>query len=89
MRNKTVIMIAMTTASIVFALGRNVSASGHDTFKMTVLYNNVQFNQRLTTGWGFSCFIAGKGKNILFDAGGSGTVLLQNMERLKIEPGAG
>ncbi|MFH1710356.1 MAG: MBL fold metallo-hydrolase, partial [bacterium] len=38
------------------------------------------------TSWGFSCLISYGGKNILFDTGGSGPVLLSNMKKLNISP---
>jgi 7,8-dihydropterin-6-yl-methyl-4-(beta-D-ribofuranosyl)aminobenzene 5'-phosphate synthase len=40
----------------------------------------------LETRWGFSCYIQGAEKTILFDVGGEGSVLLSNMEKLKIDP---
>jgi 7,8-dihydropterin-6-yl-methyl-4-(beta-D-ribofuranosyl)aminobenzene 5'-phosphate synthase len=56
------------------------------TAKLTVVFNNLTFDQSLKTGWGFSCFIQFKDKRILFDTGSDGTVLLSNMEKLKIQP---
>ena len=53
---------------------------------ITILYNNVPYNEKLTTAWGMSCFIKGTEKNILFDTGGDGRILLGNMEKLKIDP---
>jgi len=53
---------------------------------ITVLYNNVPYNENLTTAWGMSCFIQGTEKNILFDVGGDGKILLNNMKKLKITP---
>lgn len=57
-----------------------------DKIVITILYNNIAYNKDLTTAWGFSCFIKGLEKNILFDTGGDGEILLDNMEKLKIEP---
>ncbi len=53
---------------------------------ITVVYNNVPFNEELTTAWGISVFIEGLEKSVLFDAGGDGSVLLSNMEKLGINP---
>lgn len=53
---------------------------------MTVIYNNVPYNQELTTAWGMSCLIEGLEKTILFDTGGDGAVLLANMAKLGIDP---
>jgi len=54
---------------------------------ITVIYNNVPYDENLQTRWGISLFIEGLEKNILFDTGGEGTVLLSNMAKLKIDPG--
>jgi 7,8-dihydropterin-6-yl-methyl-4-(beta-D-ribofuranosyl)aminobenzene 5'-phosphate synthase len=56
------------------------------TIKLTVAYNNVSFDSRLKNDWGFSCFIEGIGQNILFDTGGFGSILLNNMKVLGIKP---
>ncbi len=53
---------------------------------LTVTYNNVPFNEDLKTDWGISVFIEGLAKSILFDTGGNGSILLSNMEKLKINP---
>jgi 7,8-dihydropterin-6-yl-methyl-4-(beta-D-ribofuranosyl)aminobenzene 5'-phosphate synthase len=54
--------------------------------KITIVSNNVPHDERLETGWGFSAYIEGLEKNILFDTGDSGDVLLANMEKLGIDP---
>ncbi len=53
---------------------------------ITVPYNNVLLNKELKTAWGISVFIEGLQKSILFDTGGDGSILLSNMEKLKIDP---
>jgi 7,8-dihydropterin-6-yl-methyl-4-(beta-D-ribofuranosyl)aminobenzene 5'-phosphate synthase len=53
---------------------------------MTVVYDNNPFEERLTRDWGFSCFIKGLEKSILFDTGKNGDILLSNMEKLGIDP---
>jgi 7,8-dihydropterin-6-yl-methyl-4-(beta-D-ribofuranosyl)aminobenzene 5'-phosphate synthase len=53
---------------------------------MTILYDNNRFDPRLKTAWGFSCLVRGLEKTILFDAGGDGSTLLENMRRLQVEP---
>ena len=54
---------------------------------ITVVYDNNPYQEGLTTSWGLSCLIRGTEKTILFDTGGNGFVLLENMQRLDIEPG--
>jgi len=53
---------------------------------ITVLYDNDSFIKGLKSDWGFSCFIKGVEKTILFDTGGNGEILLENMEKLGIKP---
>ena len=53
---------------------------------LTIVYDNNPYDRRLATRWGFSCYIKGLEKTILFDVGGEGQVLLGNMEKLEIDP---
>jgi 7,8-dihydropterin-6-yl-methyl-4-(beta-D-ribofuranosyl)aminobenzene 5'-phosphate synthase len=53
---------------------------------LTIVYDNNPYDKRLATRWGFSCYIKGLEKTILFDVGGEGQVLLNNMEKLDIDP---
>lgn len=53
---------------------------------LTVTFNNVAFDPRLRTSWGFSCFIEGTERTILFDTGGEENILMGNLTRLKIDP---
>jgi 7,8-dihydropterin-6-yl-methyl-4-(beta-D-ribofuranosyl)aminobenzene 5'-phosphate synthase len=53
---------------------------------MTIVYDNNPFDEKLERDWGFSCFIKGLEKSILFDTGTNGRSLLSNMEKLGILP---
>jgi 7,8-dihydropterin-6-yl-methyl-4-(beta-D-ribofuranosyl)aminobenzene 5'-phosphate synthase len=53
---------------------------------LTIVYDNNPYDNRLDTRWGFSCYIQGTKKTILFDVGGEGSVLLSNMKKLEINP---
>jgi len=53
---------------------------------ITILFDNYLYKEGLETGWGFSCLVTGLEKVILFDTGADGSILLSNMEKLKIEP---
>ncbi|MEA1912705.1 MAG: MBL fold metallo-hydrolase [candidate division WOR-3 bacterium] len=53
---------------------------------LTIVYDNNTYKEGLETRWGFSCFVKGLEKTILFDVGGEGSVLLSNMQKLKIDP---
>jgi 7,8-dihydropterin-6-yl-methyl-4-(beta-D-ribofuranosyl)aminobenzene 5'-phosphate synthase len=56
-----------------------------DNLSITVVYDNNPHKQGLKTEWGFSAYITGPEKTILFDTGGS-NILLDNMKKLLIEP---
>ncbi len=54
---------------------------------ITVTYDNNPCEQGLETAWGFSAFITGTEKTILFDTGPpTANSLLDNMQKLAIEP---
>jgi 7,8-dihydropterin-6-yl-methyl-4-(beta-D-ribofuranosyl)aminobenzene 5'-phosphate synthase len=53
---------------------------------LTILFDNYPFDPRLTRAWGYAVLIQGLPETILFDTGGSGTILLHNMEALGIDP---
>lgn len=55
--------------------------------QMTIVYDNYPFKEKIAKDWGFSCFIKGLEKSILFDTGTNGHILLSNMEKLGIRPG--
>jgi 7,8-dihydropterin-6-yl-methyl-4-(beta-D-ribofuranosyl)aminobenzene 5'-phosphate synthase len=56
------------------------------TVTITILYDNYASRNDLQTAWGFSCFIEGLEKNILFDTGGDPDILLSNMQKLGVQP---
>jgi len=53
---------------------------------ITILYDNYVFTEGLKSDWGFSCLLTGTDKTILFDTGGKSELLLENIEKLKINP---
>jgi len=52
---------------------------------ITVVYDNNPYKEGLGTSWGFSCVIKGTEKTILFDTGGDGELLLENMSKTGID----
>lgn len=54
--------------------------------KITILYDNTSSLTRMKPDWGFSCLIETGNRNILFDTGGNGKILLNNMQALGIDP---
>jgi 7,8-dihydropterin-6-yl-methyl-4-(beta-D-ribofuranosyl)aminobenzene 5'-phosphate synthase len=53
---------------------------------VTILYDNYVYAEGLKSDWGFSCLLTGTEKTILFDTGKKGELLLENIEKLKINP---
>ena len=56
--------------------------------EITVLFNNVPQEAGIQTAHGFSCLIEGLEKTVLFDTGGDGHILLDNMAKLGKNPAA-
>ena len=54
--------------------------------QITLVYDNYPYEAGLDTAWGFSAYITYKDENILFDSGGSGSLLLANLAALNIPP---
>jgi len=53
---------------------------------LTILYDNYYHGNDLETDWGFSCLIEGLDKTVLFDTGGKGKLLLENMKKMDKDP---
>ncbi len=54
--------------------------------KVTIVYDNTTTRSDLKADWGWSCFIETAHRNILFDTGGNGKILLENLATLRINP---
>ena len=50
------------------------------------VYDNYQVNPELKTDWGFACLVKLEKENILFDTGGNSSILLFNLEKMKVDP---
>ncbi len=68
--------------------GSTAQALPLDELAITVVHDNYPHCDALPTAWGFSAYVTGPEKTILFDTGSDGTLLLENMARLQIEPGS-
>jgi 7,8-dihydropterin-6-yl-methyl-4-(beta-D-ribofuranosyl)aminobenzene 5'-phosphate synthase len=55
---------------------------------LTVVYDNRSADSRLGTAWGFACLIETGATTILFDTGGDGQMLMDNLATLGIDPQA-
>jgi 7,8-dihydropterin-6-yl-methyl-4-(beta-D-ribofuranosyl)aminobenzene 5'-phosphate synthase len=56
------------------------------TLTITIVYDNHATDKRLGTAWGFSALIEASNHILLFDTGGDGQLLMQNMQLLGINP---
>ena len=54
--------------------------------KITIIYDNTTHRENLRAGWGFSALVEAEGRTILFDTGAEGTILLENMSTLGVDP---
>jgi len=53
---------------------------------ITTIFDNYSYNRNLKSGWGFSCVVKLGEKNILFDTGAEGKLLLDNLEKMNLNP---
>lgn len=54
--------------------------------KITIIYDNEACQANLEAAWGFSCIVEADGQRLLFDTGGRGGILLQNLNTLNLDP---
>lgn len=50
------------------------------------VYDNCAFTDGFKTNWGFACVVEGTEKTILFDTGQKGDLLLENFEKMGLDP---
>jgi 7,8-dihydropterin-6-yl-methyl-4-(beta-D-ribofuranosyl)aminobenzene 5'-phosphate synthase len=67
------------------AVTNEITISGTQVVTITIIYDNSQFDHRLSSAWGFSALVEYHGYNLLFDTGGDGQILLENMRLLGID----
>ena len=53
---------------------------------VTVLFDNLQADDRLQTGWGFAALVETPEHTVLFDTGADGEILLENMRLMGKDP---
>lgn len=51
-----------------------------------IIYDNYVHKEGMEADWGFSCFIEGIEKNILFDTGTKADLFVRNLKKLEIDP---
>jgi 7,8-dihydropterin-6-yl-methyl-4-(beta-D-ribofuranosyl)aminobenzene 5'-phosphate synthase len=93
---KSIILVAMVfcpEGSGLFSSGKEgqtkqvfAQMRSDQAMRITIVYDNNPYDPRLRSDWGFSCVINLGERTLLFDTGGDGVILLENMERLGIDP---
>ena len=53
---------------------------------ITIIYDNNVYDQKLSSAWGFSALVEYRDHTLLFDTGGDGQLLMENMRILGIDP---
>ena len=54
--------------------------------KLTILYDSTITDSRLTPDWGFAVLVEYGSHTLLFDTGTNGSILLENMRQLNVDP---
>ncbi len=54
--------------------------------RLTIVYDNTAYDQRLTAEWGFAAWVEYGEHTLLFDTGGNGITLLDNIAKLGLDP---
>jgi 7,8-dihydropterin-6-yl-methyl-4-(beta-D-ribofuranosyl)aminobenzene 5'-phosphate synthase len=75
---------AVVTETAEEALETHISAT--ESLTITIVYDNNAYDERLKSAWGFSALVAYHDHTILFDTGGDGPTLVENMRILRIDP---
>jgi 7,8-dihydropterin-6-yl-methyl-4-(beta-D-ribofuranosyl)aminobenzene 5'-phosphate synthase len=57
-----------------------------ESLTITIIYDNNAYDERLKSAWGFSALVAYRDHTLLFDTGGDGPTLMENMRILGIDP---
>ena len=60
--------------------------SATESLTITIVYDNNAYDERLKSAWGFSALVAYHDHTLLFDTGGDGRTLVENMRILEIDP---
>lgn len=54
--------------------------------KIKTIYDNIEFNSKFNTDWGYACIVEHPQGKILFDTGAKPEILKANLETAKISP---
>lgn len=57
-----------------------------ESLTITIVYDNNDYDERLKSAWGFSALVEYRDHTLLFDTGGDGPMLMENLRILGIDP---
>lgn len=86
LRNMKIFICFFSSIFLVNLLAGATDMYNKSSIQMIVVYDNNPYKDNLELDWGFSCFVEGLEKSILFDTGANGQILISNMEKLGIHP---
>ncbi len=83
-----VIFILIQQSVVKNSMGRDtqMNTGTAENGTITVIYDNYSYQKNLQTDWGFSCLVKTSTITLLFDTGGNGSILMENMQKLNIDP---
>lgn len=87
MKRKTFIQSLLFSSGGIFVLPTHLNGMKLIAESTTIhmIYNNTGRSQHLKTAWGLSVWIETKNGAILFDTGGKGSILMENIQNLDID----
>lgn len=86
MQKLILITISLILMDVVALAAEKPSDKQTEQVSITILYDNYAYSEGVQSDWGFSCVVMGAEKNIMFDTGTRGDLLIRNIEKLKVRP---
>ncbi|UCG84867.1 MAG: MBL fold metallo-hydrolase [Gemmatimonadota bacterium] len=88
MRYQSRITVLLLSVALLIPLAQIAPREGHgeEPARITVLYDNIQYDPHCATAWGYAALIEHGEHVYLFDTGGDGSTLLSNMRALGVDP---
>lgn len=60
--------------------------TANSTCRITIAFDNVAYDERLTMSWGYAAVVDCPAGQVLFDTGGMGSILVDNLQQLGFDP---
>ena len=79
-------LLPLLSCAVVLLWSGNVEGQQKGSVTVKFVYDNYAFVEGFETNWGFACVIEGTEKTILFDTGQKGDLLLENFEKMGLDP---